>query len=73
MVSGSTYHCGGKSSGHGYGSGGKEVCKTDYLERNPYGEGAYEETLQVELEGKQEEIQIYVEEQKYTEADKNDI
>lgn len=44
--------------------------KTDYLERNPYGEGAYEETLQVELEGKQEEIQIYVEEQKYTEADK---
>lgn len=27
MVSGSTYHCGGKSSGHGYGSGGKEVCK----------------------------------------------
>lgn len=48
----------------------KRSAKTDYLERNPYGEGAYEETLQVELEGKQEEIQIYVEEQKYTEADK---
>lgn len=48
----------------------KRSVKTDYLERNPYGEGAYEETLQVELEGKQEEIQIYVEEQKYTEADK---
>ena len=60
----------GNLLGMGMASVEKRSAKTDYLERNPYGEGAYEETLQVELEGKQEEIQIYVEEQKYTEADK---
>ena len=60
----------GNLLGMGMAAVEKRSAKTDYLERNPYGEGAYEETLQVELEGKQEEIQIYVEEQKYTEADK---
>lgn len=60
----------GNLLGMGMAAVEKRSVKTDYLERNPYGEGAYEETLQVELEGKQEEIQIYVEEQKYTEADK---
>lgn len=60
----------GNLMGMGMAAVEKRSVKTDYLERNPYGEGAYEETLQVELEGKQEEIQIYVEEQKYTEADK---
>nr|WP_298060744.1 type II secretion system F family protein [uncultured Blautia sp.] len=60
----------GNLMGMGMAAVEKRSAKTDYLERNPYGEGAYEETLQVELEGKQEEIQIYVEEQKYTEADK---
>lgn len=60
----------GNLLGMGMAAAEKRSAKTDYLERNPYGEGAYEETLQVELEGKQEEIQIYVEEQKYTEADK---
>lgn len=60
----------GNLLGMGMAAVEKRSAKTDCLERNPYGEGAYEETLQVELEGKQEEIQIYVEEQKYTEADK---
>lgn len=60
----------GNLLGMGMAAVEKRSAKTDYLERNPYGEGAYEETLQVELEGKQEEIQIYVEERKYTEADK---
>lgn len=60
----------GNLLGMGMAAVEKRSAKTDYLERNPYGEGAYEETLQVELAGKQEEIQIYVEEQKYTEADK---
>ena len=60
----------GNLLGMGMAAVEKRSAKTDYLERNPYGEGAYEETLQVELEDKQEEIQIYVEEQKYTEADK---
>lgn len=60
----------GNLLGMGMAAVEKRSAKTDYLERNPYGEGDYEETLQVELEGKQEEIQIYVEEQKYTEADK---
>lgn len=60
----------GNLLGMGMAAVEKRSAKTDYLERNPYGEGAYEETLQMELEGKQEEIQIYVEEQKYTEADK---
>ncbi len=60
----------GNLLGMGMAAVEKRSVKTDYLERNSYGEGAYEETLQVELEGKQEEIQIYVEEQKYTEADK---
>lgn len=60
----------GNLLGMGMAAVEKRSAKTDYFERNPYGEGAYEETLQVELAGKQEEIQIYVEEQKYTEADK---
>lgn len=60
----------GNLLGMGMAAVEKRSAKTDYLERNPYVEGAYEETLQVELAGKQEEIQIYVEEQKYTEADK---
>lgn len=60
----------GNLLGMGMAAVEKRSAKTDYLERNPYGEGAYEETLQVELAGKQEEIQIYVEEQKYTETDK---
>lgn len=60
----------GNLLGMGMAAVEKGSAKTDYLERNPYGEGAYEETLQVEMAGKQEEIQIYVEEQKYTEADK---
>ena len=45
--------------------------KTDYLKRNSYGEGAYEERLQVETKDRKEEIQLYVEEQKYTEKEKD--
>lgn len=43
----------------------KEV-QTAYLERNPFGEGAYEETLQVRAGDKEQKIRILVEEQQYT-------
>lgn len=39
---------------------------TQYLERNAYGEGAYEEILKVQTGGETQEIQIFVDEQKYT-------
>lgn len=42
----------------------------EYLERNPYGEGAYEETLLAETQGKTQEITVYVEEESYTEKDR---
>lgn len=60
----------GNLLGMGMAAVEKRSAKTDYLERNPYGEGAYEETLQVETAEKKEEISIHVEEQKYTEAEK---
>ncbi len=41
----------------------------EYLERNPYGEGAYEETLLAETQGKTQEITVYVEEESYTEKE----
>lgn len=40
-----------------------------YLERNPYGEGGYEETLLAETQGKTQEITVYVEEKSYTEKE----
>lgn len=40
-----------------------------YLERNPYGEGGYEETLLAETQGKTQEIIVYVEEKSYTEKE----
>lgn len=40
-----------------------------YLERNPYGEGGYEETLLAETQGKTQEITVYVEEKNYTEKE----
>lgn len=61
---------GGNLLGFGMAMVEKQSAETQYLQRNPYGEGAYEETLQVEAGGRQEEIQIYVEEQKYTDAEK---
>lgn len=41
----------------------------EYLERNPYGEGGYEETLLAETQGKTQEITVYVEEKSYTEKE----
>ena len=41
----------------------------EYLERNPYGEGGYEETLLAETQGKTQEITVYVEEERYTEKE----
>lgn len=41
----------------------------EYLERNPYGEGGYEETLLAEVQGKEQEITVYVEEERYTEKE----
>ena len=38
----------------------------EYLERNPYGEVGYEETLLAETQGKTQEITVYVEEERYT-------
>ncbi len=43
-----------------------------YLERNPYGEGAYEETLLAKTKGKTQEITVYVEEKSYTEKEIED-
>ncbi len=40
-----------------------------YLERNSYGEGGYEETLFAEIQGKTQEITVYVEEESYTEKE----
>ena len=44
----------------------------EYLERNPYGEGAYEETLVAETKGKTQEITVYVDEKNYTEKEMMD-
>lgn len=44
----------------------------EYLERNPYGEGAYEETLLAKTKGKTQEITVYVEEESYTEKEAED-
>lgn len=41
----------------------------EYLERNPYGEGGYEETLLAKTQGKTQEITVYVEEKSYTEKE----
>lgn len=41
----------------------------EYLERNPYGEGSYEETLLAKTKGKTQEITVYVEEESYTERE----
>lgn len=40
--------------------------KVTYLERNPFGEGDYEEILNVKTGEKEEKIKILIEEQKYT-------
>lgn len=42
----------------------------EYLDRNPFGEGAYEESLKVRTGGKEQTIKILVEEQQYTEKEK---
>lgn len=44
----------------------------EYLERNPYGEGSYEETLLAKTKGKTQEITVYVEEESYTEREAQD-
>lgn len=44
----------------------QEEVQTVYLERNSFGEGAYEETLQVRTGDKERKIRILVEEQQYT-------
>lgn len=44
----------------------------EYLERSPYGEGAYEETLVAETKGKTQEITVYVDEKNYTEKEMMD-
>lgn len=41
----------------------------EYLERNEYGEGDYEENLKVRTQGKQQEIQIQVKEKQYQDGE----
>lgn len=56
----------GNLLGFGINIAQKNAAYVSYLERNKYGEGAYEETLQVQTEGNTQEVHIFVEEQKYT-------
>lgn len=44
----------------------RKNAQTEYLERNKYGEGAYGEVLKVRTGDREQEIEILVEEQKYT-------
>lgn len=59
----------GNCLGMGMMAAEQKAAQTDYLERNKYGEGAYEETLKVRTGDRKQEIQILVEEQKYTSED----
>lgn len=43
--------------------------ETEYLERNPFGEGAYEETLKVKTKQGEQEIKVLVEERQYSEEE----
>lgn len=45
---------------------------TFYLERNAFGEGSYEETLNVKIGEKEQKIKVLVEEQQYTEQQKKE-
>lgn len=47
----------------------KKENNMEYLERNPYGEGGYEENLLAKTQGKTQEITVYVEEKSYTEKE----
>ena len=49
--------------------GEEQEKNTQYLQRNKYGEGAYQETLLAETKGKTQEITVYVEEKKYTQEE----
>ena len=49
--------------------GEEQEKNTQYLQRNKYGDGAYQETLLAETKGKTQEITVYVEEKKYTQEE----